>query len=179
MTSGNIIDTSKNKTYMFKIFLLIFISLIVLNDSIISQSVFIKYDTSSVQTNYAAGKLQKILQEKGYTLQNEKGDYNITLSLDGKNLTPEAYSILPDGNKIFITGGDMRGIIYGALSLAEDLRNGITLQNIKAKDESTRLHFRTIKFDLPWDTYRHSYALDLHQKTCADLNYWEAFPNCW
>jgi hypothetical protein len=34
---------------------------------------------------------------------------------------------------------------------------------------------RAIKFDLPWDTYRHSYALDQHQQTCSDTAYWKAF----
>ena len=34
---------------------------------------------------------------------------------------------------------------------------------------------RAVKFDLPWDTYRHSYALDLHLETCKDTAYWKAF----
>jgi len=50
-----------------------------------------------------------------------------------------------------------------------------SIVKIKSKSETTRLHFRAIKFDLPWDTYRHSYALTLHQETCGDLKYWEAF----
>src|SRR6185436_12369086 len=35
--------------------------------------------------------------------------------------------------------------------------------------------FRAIKFDLPWDTYRHSFALDQHYATCRDVRFWEAF----
>ncbi len=175
MMECNNIDAAKNKSNMFKILPFTFISLIFISVSVFAQSVFIKYDTSSVQSNYAVRILQKVLLEQEYTIQKDKGDFDILLSLDRKGLTPEAYSILPDGNKISITGGDERGIIYGSLSLAEELHNGITLQNIKAKNESTRLHFRAIKFDLPWDTYRHSIALDLHQETCADLNFWEAF----
>ena len=59
--------------------------------------------------------------------------------------------------------------------MAEDLRNGVGIQNIKAKSEAPKLPFRAIKFDMPWDTYRHSYALDLHSETCKDINYWKAF----
>lgn len=90
-------------------------------------------------------------------------------------MTPEAFSIIKDGNKISITGGDGRGVIYGAQSLAEDIRNGIPLNNIKDKSEFAKLPFRTIKYDLPWDTYRHSHALYLHQETCSSLEYWESF----
>lgn len=68
-------------------------------------------------------------------------------------------------------------MIYGSLSLEEDVRNGIPLQQIKSVSEKPKLPFRAIKFDLPWDTYRHSYALDLHVETCRDTNYWEAFLN--
>ena len=48
-------------------------------------------------------------------------------------------------------------------------------KKIKSKAESPRLPFRAIKYDMPWDTYRHSYALDLHSETCKDVNYWKAF----
>jgi hypothetical protein len=49
------------------------------------------------------------------------------------------------------------------------------LQNIKAGSEKPNLPFRAIKYDLPWDSYRRSSALDQHVETCKDLNYWEAF----
>ncbi|MEX2593169.1 MAG: hypothetical protein WD426_10360, partial [Anditalea sp.] len=87
----------------------------------------------------------------------------------------EAYSILPEGKKITVTGGDESGLIYGNLSLAEDLQNGISLHNIKAKSESPNLPFRAIKFNLPWDSYRQSEALDLHTETCRDIGFWEEF----
>jgi hypothetical protein len=79
------------------------------------------------------------------------------------------------GNKILVTGGDERGMIYGSLSVAEDIRNGVRLQDIKARSEKPNYSLRAVKFDLPWDTYRHSYALDLHMETCKDVNYWKAF----
>jgi len=140
-----------------------------------AKTVRIYNDTSSVQANYAAGMLRKILLKEGYSIQNTQADYNISILITPGRLSKEAYKILPEGNEIIITGGDRRGIIYGTLELADELRNGIRLKNIKAKSESTNLHFRAIKFDLPWDTYRHSIALDLHQKTCSDLKFWRAF----
>jgi hypothetical protein len=140
-----------------------------------SQTVQLQYDKNSIQSKYAAGMLIKSLEKRGYTLIENQADFIIDMNIDTTNLESEAYTILPKNKKITIRGGDGKGIIYGSISLAEDLRNGILLQHIKPKSEKPKLAFRAIKYDLPWDTYRHSYALDLHQETCSDLKFWEAF----
>jgi hypothetical protein len=141
----------------------------------VSQKVKLLYDASLPQAVYAAEKVEKSLLDKGYSLKEDQADYEISLAVDAKELKTEAYAILPQGKRITVTGGDEKGLIYGSLSLAEDLRNGIRLQKIKAKSESPNLPFRAIKFNLPWDTYRHSIALDLHQETCRDLSFWREF----
>lgn len=140
-----------------------------------SQTVRLQYDESSPQAKYASGMLRKCLEKKGYTVNEKQAAFIIDLVVNAQDLKSEAYAILPENNKITIKGGDGSGIIYGSFSLAEDVRNGVMLQYIKSRSESPKVAFRAIKFDLPWDTYRHSYALDLHQETCRDLNYWEAF----
>jgi hypothetical protein len=140
-----------------------------------SQTVALQYDTSSTQVKYAAKTLAKALVKRGFQIKDDQAHYSIALLIETDTLSGEAYSILPEEKKIIIKGGDGRGIIYGGLSLAENLRNGVSLPNIKAEHESPKLPFRAIKFDLPWDTYRHSYSLSQHQETCSDLKYWEAF----
>lgn len=139
-----------------------------------SQSVAISYDKTSPQQVYAATMLENTLRKEGYKV-NRAGEYLVRLSVNAKLLGNEAYSMVVQGKQIRITGGDARGVIYGTLSLAEDLRNGIGINKIKERAEKPGLALRAIKFDLPWDTYRHSYALDLHDKTCRDVNYWKAF----
>ena len=74
-----------------------------------------------------------------------------------------------------IIGGDNSGIIYGALSVAEDIKNDISPSKFLNKSENAAYGFRAIKYDLPWDSYRHSEALYLHTETCKDLKYWEVF----
>ena len=141
-----------------------------------SQEVDLLYDKSSPQAVYVAERLQESLLEHDFMLQGEQeGGYTISLVMDAENLDSEAYSILPEGRKITITGGDERGIIYGSFSLAEELRNGIPLNKIKAKSESANLPFRAIKFNLPWDSYREGYAMELHTATCRDVKFWEEF----
>ena len=139
------------------------------------QSVSIQYTDSSRQETYAANALKKTLKEKGYSVEQENGKYQINFSIDGQRLVAEAFTISPNGNAINITGGDERGLIYGALSLLEDIRNGIRLNDCRQKSEKPRLALRAVKYDLPWDPYRNSTALHLHDKTCRDTTYWEAF----
>src|SRR5438067_299287 len=142
---------------------------------VFSQSVFIRYVSSSPQQTYAATRLEKSLIENGYFVKRTSANYEIDFLIDSKKLNKEAFSIISSGKKIIISGGDERGLIYGSLSLAEDIRNGISLKDCKAKKEKAFLPFRGIKFDLPWDTYRHSYALSQHDETCRDTTFCKAF----
>ena len=140
-----------------------------------SQTVHIRQSTESPQIAYAAKMLKKALSESGYTLTDGKAAYEINLILKTDKSSGETYSITPATRIISVTGSDDKGLLYGSLTLAEDLRNGTTLPNIKARTERSYLPFRAIKFNLPWDTYRHSQALDQHWETCRDLRFWEAF----
>ena len=139
------------------------------------QTFNIRFDKTSVQQQYGVSKLEATLKSKGYSINEPSALYQIDLAINKIQLEPEAFAIKLVKQKITITGGDERGLIYGCLSLAEDLRNGITLKDCKTKNEKPFLPFRAIKYDLPWDTYRHSYALELHDQTCRDTNYWKAF----
>jgi hypothetical protein len=133
------------------------------------QGVTISYDKNSPQLAYAADKLQhELMKFKANSSASIKFSIN-------KNLGNEAFSIEPNAGEIIISGGDETGVMYGSLSVAEELRNGVPLGKIKAKNEAPKLPFRAIKYDMSWDTYRHSYALDLHNETCRDINYWKAF----
>ena len=140
-----------------------------------SQAVNIVYSKASPQSSYAAEMLGRSLSKRGYTLKEAKADFVIGLAIQSGQPGAEAYSIVTEGKKITVTGGDERGMIYGSLSIAEEVRNGARLENIKPRNEKPNYSLRAVKYDLPWDTYRHSYALDLHYETCKDLNYWQAF----
>ncbi len=140
-----------------------------------SQRVNVLYSKAEGPVVYAAGKLEKALVKKGYSLTKSTTDFVINLIISPGNLGSEAFSVVKAGKRINITGGDERGMVYGSLSVAEDLGNGTRLENIQNRSEQPNNSLRAIKFDLPWDTYRHSYALDLHQETCKDVNFWEEF----
>ncbi len=138
-------------------------------------SIAIVDQVSAPQSQYAARKLGASLTERGSTLQEAGADRTITLAIDRKSLGPESFSITPMGKTLAIAGGDARGLIYGALELREQLRNGTPLEKVRPARAKPALAFRGIKFNTPWDTYRPSSALDQHYATARDLKFWEAW----
>jgi hypothetical protein len=160
-----------------KIFFLVIIVCWLAGGTVWAKSVTILYEEKSPQAEYAARKLSKALAEQGYKVTSKRtnNDYLIRLTVQPGRLGAEAFSIIPDGKAITVYGGDNRGMIYGALALAEMVRNGTALEEVKAVEEKPKLAFRGIKYNLPWETYRPSSALDQHYETARDLRYWEAF----
>ena len=135
------------------------------------------HNKNVAQEAYAAGKLSEVVLEKGYTLVNSQQNYDhlINLAIHKTALKAEAFSIIPENKIITITGGDYRGLIYGVFDLIGKLENGVRLDSIKPDRQAPKIQFRGIKYNLPWETYRPSSALDQHLKTAKDLSYWEAF----
>lgn len=160
---------------MGKTSLWLLLIIIVFFQNCFSQTVNIIYQPSSPRQSYAAAMLEKVLLKHGYSISKILPDFEINLVVQADQLGSEAFSVQPVGKKIRISGGDERGLIYGCLSLAEDLGFGVALKNCKTKNEKPFLPLRAIKFDLPWDTYRHSTALSLHDETCRDTVFWKSF----
>ncbi len=141
-----------------------------------TRTVFVGSDRSSPQALYATGKLNKALLKSGYTVIEAKNAAGCIIDLRiAENLPAEGFSLVSNGKNITITGGDARGMIYGALSLAEDLRNGIRLGKVCDRAEKPYYPLRAIKHNTPWDSYRPSSAIDQHYETVRDLDYWRAF----
>lgn len=142
-----------------------------------AQAVSIAYDSSSAQANYAATQLHAALARKHYTLVavGQPGDVRVELAVTPGKLAPEAFAIAARPGSLTITGGDNRGLIYGSLAVVEQLDGGKTIRTLQSATEKPSLGFRAIKYDLPWDSYRASAALDQHFATVRDVRYWTAF----
>lgn len=139
--------------------------------------VFMEFDKTMPQAIYSVSRLREALSAAGYPVVEESTDgcYRISVSIDTLNLEPESFTVVPGENGIKITGGDKRGMIYGALSLAEDILNGAGLQDITRKMEKAHYPLRAIKHNTSWYSYRPSSALDQHYETLRDPGYWKAF----
>jgi hypothetical protein len=128
----------------------------------------------SPQAAYAARRLAEAFTAPGTALPRQGREIAFELDLDSK-LGAEAFAIVSTERRVVITGGDNRGLIYGALSAREQLLNGVRVEALTAKGATPRLIFRGIKFNTPWDSYRPSSALDQHHATVRDTRFWEAF----
>src|SRR5690606_22237534 len=136
----------------------------VVGGAVRAERVYVLHDAAVPQVAYAARKLAEALEETGHEVLSERAGYErlISLAVHRERLGPEAFMIVPEGRVIAVTGGDARGVIYGTLALAEQVRNGRALAEVQRSEEKPHLEFRGIKFNLPWDTYRPSSSLDQH-----------------
>ncbi len=130
---------------------------------------------NTAQSAYAARKLGAALVAGGHSVRADRAEYRVTLTVDSALAAAEGFSVTVSGKNIAVAGGDARGLIYGALAVAEQARNGTPPGKLRAFSGKPALEFRGIKFNTPWDTYRPSTALDQHYATARDLRFWEAF----
>lgn len=158
-------------------FITVALGVLLSSGAVFSQEVRLVYDQESPQAAYAARKLTEALTSQGYSItQSWSGyDYLISIGINEHTLPEEAFEIIPEEKIISVYGGDSRGLIYGTLSLAQDLRDGVRLDRVQHRKEEAFLPFRGIKHNLVWDSYRPSSAIDQHYETTRDLAYWEAF----
>lgn len=131
----------------------------------------VETDINSPQVELAIQKLKKV--ETQNTINYGEEELNINVKIDAEKLNNEAFEISVENGKVHVIGGDETGLMYGLNDIKEQLENGS--KTIVSKQESPRLSFRAIKFNLPWSTYRNSEALSLHYETCRDINYWRDF----
>jgi hypothetical protein len=133
---------------------------------------------------YAAVQLRQALETRGHRVHlrspGETGSPGVRIELRTDGTGPaESYRILrrvqSDAVRLEIEGADARGALYGAVALREALEQGRDLPAIEPQEASARFPFRAIKYNLPWYGYRSGEALALHDETCRDLVYWEAF----
>jgi len=94
---------------------------------------------------------------------------------ENTSLGPDGFALTRRDGLIVVTGGDARGAMYGVLDLAAQLRQGATPTTLDLRAERARLPFRAVKFNLPFAAYRTGPSLELHQDTCRDPKFWEAF----
>jgi len=143
----------------------------------LSTAVRITFDVKLPPVAYGAGKLKAALATAAYTL-DDNGTNIVRIEVEkGAGLTSEESFRIVRANKttLIIRGAGPSGAMYGALSVAENIRNGTKLTDIAARVEQARFPFRAIKFNLPWMSYRKGESLQVHQDTCRDLKFWEAF----
>ncbi len=156
--------------------MLVLLWLIVNSGSVAAQAVHIDQSDAEGEASYARYVLTSGLDSFDDLLivESTAAEFTLALRID-ERLGQGAFAITSKEKRVAITGGDRRGLIYGAHTVIEQLHGGSTIDGIEAMVEKPALELRAIKFNLPWDSYRSSSALDLHYETVRDVAYWKAF----
>ncbi len=162
-----------NIKMLFRISLFFLPAVLLLSCNKINLTIHLNFDETAPQIVYAAEKLKELEGTNGLIFSDNSPDLTIQAALDSINLKSEAYQIVSKDDQVEVTGGDAVGLMYGLLEVKNQLKSG--KRKIESREESPNLMFRAIKFNLPWDSYRRSEALQLHWETCRDTAYWEAF----
>lgn len=158
-----------------------------------TQGIHITYNTRSTLIRFAVGELTNTLTELGREvvqtdLGTDVGNEVVVISTNNPedasiepekaSLPPESFKITRGGENNFsviIHGGDETGLMYGALDIAERIRNQGAVDSIDEKEVSPTVGTRAIKFNLPWSPYRCGEQNDLHFGVCRDLDFWRQF----
>lgn len=139
--------------------------------------VVLSFVPGDVQARYAAQQVRSALEKEQYAVLDVRSPaaFRIVLTRASSGLGPEAFKITRARDELTITAGGGRGLIYGAFAVAEQLASGRDIKHVRPLAERPLVAFRAIKFDLPWDSYRASAALDQHRPTVRDVRFWAAF----
>jgi hypothetical protein len=142
-----------------------------------TKPVRIVYDSASPPSAFALASLERVLQTAGYQVVTDSlAEFSVSLRIRSSERQDEGYTLLvPEENQVVLTASDPNGLLYGIHEISEQLSNGKRLNHIEQKEEKAAFPFRAVKFNLPWDSYRRSEALQMHQETCRDLAFWERY----
>ena len=98
----------------------------------------------------------------------------ITLQKADHIPSDESYQLTFADENLIISADNSKGALYGLLDTYDHLQlnEGLPMaETIK----SPTLEVRAIKFNLPWSAYRESASMSIHEQTCRDPQFWEAF----
>lgn len=123
-------------------------------------------EDNSPQTQFAKTQIKKAF------LKVEKEELvalkNIQFHLDSVNLAKQAYRIEVDEEVIKVFGGDANGLMYGGLTVAEQIE---IAQKVTATEGKPSIERRGIKFNIPLDARTPSYddSGDAAQKNIGEM----------
>lgn len=128
----------------------------------------IKYDTSIPEVAFGAKHIESALERSGES-------YEVTLLLDD-SFSEQSYQITVEGKRVQVEGGDARGLMYGALELAEQIR----LSELESVEGQPYIKRRGLKMNIPLDIRTPSYqdAGDAAQANIAEMwnwDFWEEY----
>ena len=109
------------------------------------------------QAQFAADEIALSLEERGIGLSDVNPQWTIRFVLNSRILGEQCYHVEVLGRIIEITGGDERGLMYGGLEVAEQIRL-CGIDGVKESSGEPYILMRGTKFNIPLDMRTPSYS---------------------
>ena len=137
------------------------------------ERVIVSLDATVPQLLFALGDITSALSEKGMTIKmgdSDKAQIIISFQDESGDLKPEGFTIEKDNERIFVTGADAAGAMYGGLELAEQIKI-FGLDGVQEMRQDAYMELRGAKFNIPLDARTPSYtdASDAGQNNIAEM----------
>ena len=137
---------------------------------------------------FATSKLKEAFQIRNiYYLERPLKDYlsshseqAIVLSRvrnniqSGTGINKDGFKIEKTQNTIYVTALEERGLMYGVLDLAENIRY-FGIESITSKTENPFKEFRGIKFNLPIEPYDNGDPFIKNYDICLNKSFWKDY----
>ncbi|KZS40037.1 hypothetical protein AWE51_10380 [Aquimarina aggregata] len=152
----------------------------ILKTIFVSSIIFLSCTTPKTEKHESLPEVQfaiKEIEKAKISQQNSENFPAIEFLLDTISLKTEAYRVQTSKNKIVIFGGDNKGMMYGGLEVAEQIKLNNLIKDTKGEPFIKK---RAIKFNIPLDARTPSYddSGDAAQKNILnmwDWNFWTTF----
>ena len=109
------------------------------------------------QAQFSADEIALSLEERGIGLSGVDPQWTIRFVLNSRILGEQCYHVEVLGRIIEITGGDERGLMYGGLGVAEQIRL-CGIDGVKESSGEPYILMRGTKFNIPLDMRTPSYS---------------------
>ncbi|MGH9445235.1 MAG: hypothetical protein ACRD3O_05865, partial [Terriglobia bacterium] len=120
--------------------------------------------------HFAVAKLKQVLAQTGYS------QTLVSVSSRETPGAPQSYSIQRRGRRITLTGGDARGVMYGILRLAEEVKLGTPPDAVRNETGKPFVAMRAFKFNLPLPGTLYLSPRNLNNNQWFwSLDYWREF----
>lgn len=126
-----------------------------------SETVQVSFDRSAVPSSmleFAANEIAYSIEATGLIMIDDDAVWKILFSGIDENLGEQAYEIEVLDKVISIKGGDLRGLMYGGLEVAEQIRLGKGLEAVCNTSEEPYILYRSIMPQVPVDMRSPSYT---------------------
>ena len=134
---------------------------------------------SSPQTQFAADEIANALSCEGIGVSDENPEWTIRFAEIDVSLGEQSYRVEVFGKIIEITGGDERGLMYGGLEVAEQIRL-YGIENVKESNGEPNICERGVKLNLCLDMRTPTYSgmgdsEQLNIETMWDMGFWHEY----